>query len=252
MRAILFDFGGTLDFPRHWLDRFLGHYRAAGLALTRAQLDLGFARATREAYRKSADLRHFGLAELIDYLVTAQLAELCEAGDPVTREVIETARRCGKLSAMAAQISRTFVAESRAGMAASAAVLETLAPRFKMGVVSNFYGNLERVLAEAGLARYFAAIADSSRVGVFKPDIGLFTFALERMGVGPHAAAMVGDSLDKDCAPARRLGITAIWLPGGDLPNVAGTAAASATADFTIAALAELKDLQWWRESAER
>ncbi len=248
MRALLFDFGGTLDFPRHWLDRFLAHYRAAGLALTRAQLDLGFDHVTQTAYRTAADLRHFGLAELVAYLVRSQLAYLRESGDAATREVIESATRAGRLSTAAAQIIRAFVAESRAGMAASATVLESLAPRFRMGVVSNFYGNLDRILAEAGLDRYFIAIADSARVGIFKPDAGIFTFALERLGVAAAAAAMVGDSLDKDCAPARQLGITAIWLPGAASAATEAASQTSADADFTIASLAELQDLRWWRE----
>lgn len=252
MRVVLFDYGGTLDYPRHWLDRFLAHYRAAGLGLSRAQLDRGFAHATRMAYRATADLRRFGLEEIVDYLVKAQVAFLADDGDSVTRGVIAAARRKGGLSAAMARVVAGFVAESRKGMEASRAVLAALAPRYTMGVVSNFYGNLDRILAEAGLAGFFAVIADSSRVGIFKPDPGIFAYALEKIGAPAQSAAMVGDSIEKDCAPARRLGLTAIWLPGIDRPDQSGGASRTNQADFTIRELAELKNLQWRRESAER
>jgi hypothetical protein len=39
--ALLFDFGGTLDGPAHWLDRFLASYRNAGIDISRADLDPG-------------------------------------------------------------------------------------------------------------------------------------------------------------------------------------------------------------------
>src|SRR5579875_584248 len=135
MRAILFDYGGTLDYPRHWLDRFLAHYQAAGLGLSRAQLDRGFAHATRMAYRATADLRQFGLEEIVNYLVRTQVAFLADNGDSVTRGVIADARREGRLAEAMARIVAGFVAESRAGMEASRAVLSVLAPRYAMGVV---------------------------------------------------------------------------------------------------------------------
>ncbi len=252
MCAILFDYGGTLDFPRHWLDRFLAHYHAASLNLSRAQLDRGFSHATRLAYRASADLRRFGLAEIVDYLVNAQVACLGEEGDSVTRDIIANARRTGRLSDAMARIVAGFVAESRAGMAESRAILAVLAPRYRMGVVSNFYGNLDRVLAEAGLDRFFAVVADSSQVGSFKPDAGIFAYALEKIGVSAQSVAMVGDSIDKDCAPARRLGMTTIWMPGIDRANPSDDAHPASEVDFTIRGLAELENLQWRRESAER
>ena len=80
--------------------------------------------------------------------------------------------------------------------------MAALAPRFRIGVVSNFYGNLEAVLSEAGLLPFVTAAVDSSRVGAFKPDPAIFQAALARLDARPEESAMVGDSLNKDCAPA--------------------------------------------------
>ncbi len=243
MRSILFDFGGTLDYPRHWLDRFLAHYRTAGINLTRAQLDPGFDHATRNAYRSTQTLAAYGLVELVDYLVRRQIAFLGRNGSDELRENLAAVAGGRRLDEVAGWITQSFVAESREGFAITREALAALAGRFRMGVVSNFYGNLENILAEADLTRFFGAIADSSRVGIFKPDPGIFVAALKQLDSSPAETAMVGDSLTKDCLPARKLGITAIWL------RHSGVSADSTVGqpDFTIEALAELEHLQWSR-----
>ncbi len=247
MRSILFDFGGTLDYPRHWLDRFLTHYRTAGINLTREQLDLGFDHATRIAYRSTRTLAAYGLVELVDYLVRLQIALLERHGPEELRENLAAAAGGMRLDEVAGWITQSFVAESREGFAISREVLAALSGRFRMGVVSNFYGNLENILAEADLTRFFDAIADSSRVGIFKPEPGIFIAALKQLDALPAETIMVGDSLNKDCVPARNLGITAIWLrhSGVNLENAGVT---GDQADFTIEALAELEHLRWYRD----
>src|SRR5260370_13500175 len=90
MRAILFDFGGTLDGPSHWLDRFLAYYCASGLSLSRDQLDSAYAYATRRAYDDSERLREYGLARLVQYLVGAQFDWLLEKGPLEVRGVLSS------------------------------------------------------------------------------------------------------------------------------------------------------------------
>lgn len=247
MRAILFDFGGTLDYPRHWLDRFLTHYRGAGIELTRDQLDLGFDYATRVAYRSGGVLAGYGLTELVDYLVRLQIGFLGRHGSEEVRQNIAVVAGGRRLDEAAGWIAQCFLAESREGFAASHEVLAELSGRFRLGVVSNFYGNLDKVLAEAGLARFFGTVADSSRVGIFKPDLRLFTHALGELGALPGETAMVGDSLDKDCAPARKLGLTTVWLRHRGAAAT-GNEADGIQADFTIDELTGLERLQWCRD----
>ena len=250
MRSLLFDFGATLDYPRHWLDRLLAHYRAAGIDLTREQLDLGFDHATRVAYRSTRLVRNYGLAELVDYLVRQQISFMSREGPEELREILSAAAAGMRLDEIAGWITQSFVAESHRGFAISREVLAALSGRFRMGVVSNFYGNLDRILDEAGLARFFGAVADSSQLGIFKPEAGIFVAALKQLGAASAEAAMVGDSLGKDCAPARKLGITAIWLrnPEDCGLKIADGAKTGVEADFTIEALAELEHLRWWQD----
>jgi putative hydrolase of the HAD superfamily len=239
MRAILFDFGGTLDYPRHWLDRFLAHYRSAGYQLSRSELDRAFDAATRTAYRSTAQLREYRLGELISYLVGLQLAFLRDQdGVSATRSKIDL-NDPAVVRSLTDRISASFIRESRAGLAHSRAVLATLAHRFRLGVVSNFYGNLDYILREAGFDGIVSTIADSGLLQIYKPDLRIYEAALSAMSVDAHATLMVGDSLDKDCAPARRLGMRTAWLRHREAKAPEDAPAA----DFTITALDELKDI---------
>jgi putative hydrolase of the HAD superfamily len=239
MRAILFDFGGTLDGPSHWLDRFLTYYRASGLSLSRDELDSAYAYGTRRAYDDSEHLREYGLARLVEYLVGAQFEWLLEKGPPEVRGML--GRSDARKSQISEHISRGFVAESVRGLERSRQVLRALKSRLSLGVVSNFYGNLDHVLADAGIAELFGVIADSTRLGFFKPDVRIFKEALRKLGAVPGDAVMVGDSLEKDCAPARSLGLKTVWVRSPSA-HVRGDAA---MADYQISTLDELERFEW-------
>jgi putative hydrolase of the HAD superfamily len=237
----LLDFGGTLDSPRHWLDRFVSHYDAAGFAIGRDELDPAFSHATAQGYRRWRELREFNLADLVTFLIEAQLGWLAEnASGTIWSATSEPTRRD-----LARAIGLRFVEESRAGLDETAAILADLRERgYRLGIVSNFYGNLDRVLAEMGCARLIDVVIDSSAAGIFKPDAGIFMMALRALGVGPGETAMVGDSLDKDCLPARRLGMRTVWFcaPGVDYAEFAELGVAP---DYVIRALGELREIEW-------
>ncbi len=175
--TLLFDFGGTLDLPgAHWLDRFLAHYREAGVDLTREELDRAYDHATRRGYQAGEPIYAYGLRRLVDQLVAWQVDYLLEHMPNRMPPALRDA---------AGRIAEHFCAQSGAGFAHSRTALAALAPRFRIGVVSNFYGNLEAVLSEAGLLPLVTAAVDSSRVGAFKPDPAIFEAALARMDARP-------------------------------------------------------------------
>ncbi|MGH7865074.1 MAG: HAD family hydrolase [Candidatus Binataceae bacterium] len=237
--AFLFDFGGTLDCPRHWLDRFHQHYRTAGVDVSRRELDRAFEHAMRIAYRRTGEMRVFGLAGLVAFLIAHQIDYLLREAPREVRGALEHAGPHGR-EKLRDRVESSFVQESLAGFGRSRAVLEGLRRRFRIAVVSNFYGNLDRVLADGGLTPFVDAAIDSSLVGFAKPDPRIFKAALNAIGVDASNAVMVGDSLDKDCAPARLLGIRTVWL----CTNGAFDSGVPA-ADRTIAALDELPGISW-------
>ena len=240
VKGLLFDFGGTLDGPTHWLDRFLAQYRAAGIEIERAELDPAFDHATKTGYGATKIVSRFGLTDLIRFLVGHQMEFLRANGPERIRTMIEGADGKGR-HRMVEQVTSSFVTETKAGMADSRRALDSLGNKFAMGVVSNFYGNLETILEDGAIRNYFSAIADSSRVKIFKPEPGIFQAALKSLRLSPADAAMIGDSLDKDCKPAHQLGMRTVWYQ----PHPNGIADRDAIVDFTIASLEGLNRIAW-------
>jgi FMN hydrolase / 5-amino-6-(5-phospho-D-ribitylamino)uracil phosphatase len=81
----------------------------------------------------------------------------------------------------------------------------------RVAILSNSEGRLAELLAEIGIADAFAAIIDSGRVGIEKPDRRIFDHALAELGVG-RPGIHIGDSWPADVAGAIGAGWRAIWF----------------------------------------
>lgn len=190
MKAVLFDFGGTLDSDGlTWGDRFFPLYREAGLPLSREAFDRAF-------YKSDDNLpTRFALAgKALPETLQLQVGCVLEEAAPDRRD-------------LTAAIAGRFLDESRAAFARNKPVLERLAKKYKLGIVSNFYGNLSDILKAEGLLGYFGAVADSERVGHIKPSREIFDHAMKTLGVSPAETLMVGDSIKRDMKGAEDLGM---------------------------------------------
>ena len=105
-------------------------------------------------------------------------------------------------------------------------ILAALRSGYRLGVVSNFTGNLVPCLEEVAMADLFDVVTDSGVLGITKPELLPFTTTLEQLGVSPDRAWMVGDNFQADVRPAQRLGMRTVWLapadrelPAGDPPT---------------------------------
>jgi len=88
---------------------------------------------------------------------------------------------------------------------------ELAAVGVRVAVLSNSEGRLAELLAEIGIADAFAAVIDSGRVGIEKPDRRIFDYTLEVLGErGP--GIHIGDSWPADVAGALGAGWRAIWF----------------------------------------
>ncbi len=95
----------------------------------------------------------------------------------------------------------------------------------RCAVVSNSDGRAEMHLADCDMLRGVEFVVDSERVGIEKPDPGIFRIALERLGVEAGRALFVGDIRSVDEAGARAAGLHFVLLdPWGDYAGD-GTAA---------------------------
>jgi HAD superfamily hydrolase (TIGR01509 family) len=250
--AILFDFGGTLDCPSHWLDRFLKHYRGAGFDITRDELDTAFDFATKAGYAAGKSMERFKLGDLVRFLVGNQFEYLRGEGPDRFRESL------GKMDSRerfrnVERIRESFLKETVTGLAHSREILGRLKPHFKLGVISNWYGNLDTIIAEAGMNRLFDSITDSTRVRAVKPDPAIFHAALKALAAAPEQTAMVGDSMSKDVAPAHRIGMRTVFLrsigqehePAALTAQSSNGACSDSIVDYSIDSLDEMLTLKW-------
>lgn len=93
--------------------------------------------------------------------------------------------------------------------------LETLSQKYKIGIIANqSLGTAER-LREKGILQYIDLVVTSAEEGVKKPNPEIFNIALKRAKCLPNKAIMVGDRLDNDIAPAKKIGMKTIWVKQG-------------------------------------
>ena len=194
--VLLFDFGGTLDADGlPWKERFTRLYRAHGVRAGDDVFDPVFYAA--------------------DDALLGTLPPACGLRETVGRLVEGVSAGLGVGDArLTAQVGASFLEASLEHLSASRKLLERLRRRYRLGLVSNFYGNLDAVCDEAGIAELFDVLVDSTRVGITKPDPRIFRHATDALGVAPAAATFIGDSAARDMAGAREVGMPHVWLTG--------------------------------------
>jgi HAD superfamily hydrolase (TIGR01509 family) len=231
IETVLFDFGGTLDSDGvAWKERLHAFYRSEGLDLSAGAFAPAFYAADDALVGALAPTT--GLQETVDALTTNLEAELSRRGGGTGHAGIDSAR--------GQRVASRFLSEMSVAFARNRPVLETLGQRYRLGVVSNFYGNLEAVCESSGLGRLFGVMTDSQCVGAEKPEPAIFHAALTALHAAPETTVMVGDSLRRDYEGARRSGMGFIWIAPED---VQATERDGAENRSVLAAVTELPDL---------
>ena len=119
--------------------------------------------------------------------------------------------------------------------------LKALKSRYKLAIISNIDDDLF-----AGTNRHlgveFDYIITAAQVGAYKPSPGVFEYALNKIGCDKSRLLHVAQSLYHDHVPAKRLGLTTVWInrrqgkPGSGATPVAG----EVRPDAEFSSLAEL------------
>lgn len=233
IETLLFDFGGTLDSDGvAWKERFHDLYRAEGLDLSAEAFAPAFYAADDALVGALAPAT--GLKGTVDALTANLEVELALRG---------TRTGEGGDAARGQRVASRFLSEMSAAFARNGPVLKALSERYRLGVVSNFYGNLEAVCESAGLAPLFGVMTDSQRVGVEKPEPAIFRAALAALQASPETTVMVGDSLRRDYEGARRSGMGFIWIATEDVQAIERDGAADRSVFASVNELPDLLDI---------
>jgi len=83
---------------------------------------------------------------------------------------------------------------------------------YRLGVISNADGRVERVLERVGLRPHFEFVLDSELVGAEKPDPRIFQEACRLLDLDASACLYVGDLYPVDYLGATRAGMKAVLL----------------------------------------
>jgi putative hydrolase of the HAD superfamily len=195
--ALLFDFGGTLDADGvPWKERFQRLFLARGVDAPPERFDPIF----------------YAVDDALVGSVSPSLSFL----ETVRAVATGVARGLGITDpALPGDIAAAFADEALAVAERNLPMLARLAQQYRLGVVSNFYGNLATVCDDVGVRPLVGVMVDSVWAGCVKPDPRIFRRAVDALRVAPAEATFVGDSLSRDMAGARAMGMPHIWLAGG-------------------------------------
>jgi putative hydrolase of the HAD superfamily len=81
-----------------------------------------------------------------------------------------------------------------------------------VGLITVCTQDVETLWEDSALAGLFDAEIFSSRLGVSKPDPGIYLACCDALGVEPHDAVFVGDGANDELDGARRVGMDAIMI----------------------------------------
>ena len=202
-----FDFGQTLaELDHEFLQR-----RAHGFG---AELDPVASHAATviawQAYGAAKSLGHARAwqAMMLELLRAGGVHKIrAEAADP------EYAKKIAQLL-WDAQPTHNLWRKPIAGM--FELVSELGARQVPVGIISNSEGHLAELVEELGHGALFTTVVDSGRVGVDKPDAGIFQLAAEALGVELSQIVHIGDAWEADVLGAHAAGAQAIWYAPTD------------------------------------
>lgn len=194
IEVVFFDVGNTLLFPDH--EKTLAPLWNRGIRPTESQLFAAERVARQELDLIVSQTRKVDLQYWETYY--AHLLRALNVSDVSLRlELVNLARTSANWSRMRADTPD---------------VLESMLSTYRLAVISNSDGHMEKRLETAGLGKYFENVIDSGNVGYEKPSPQIFEAALESMSVPSDRALYLGDIYSVDYLGAQRVGMKAMLM----------------------------------------
>jgi HAD superfamily hydrolase (TIGR01509 family) len=193
LTTIFFDAGNTLVFANP--DRTLAALHARGVRPRPEQLHVAERQAKTELDRSNAASAHYTDRQYWDTYYTCLLASLNIKDAELHEALVAASRTSGNWD-----VVRPGTREA----------LLHLARRYRLGVISNSDGGMERLLRSCGLGECFLGYTDSGHVGCEKPNPAIFQAALQQLSARPEDSLYVGDVYSVDYVGAIRAGMRAM------------------------------------------
>ncbi|MSO26009.1 MAG: HAD family hydrolase [Candidatus Nanopelagicaceae bacterium] len=112
----------------------------------------------------------------------------------------------------------------------------------KIGIVANQPASSINSLKSDNLFELIDFLGISAIVGIEKPDIKIFELAIKELAVDPAKSIHIGNRIDTDVMPAKKLGMKTVWVRRGEA-NPDPSEQDLAQADITVVDLVNLPAL---------
>ena len=203
IKALIFDYGGTLDTGGiHW-GRLLWHaYQCCGVPVSEQLFREAYVYVERLLGSENIIQPDFTFHQTLETKIALQMQFLELRGNNYVPALVDVVYK-----------------QTQQHTAHSVEVLSQLKSRYILMLVSNFYGNLPTVLREFGFDGLFLKVVESAAVGVRKPDPRIFQLAIDPLALCPDGVAVVGDSIKNDILPAWQIGCHTVWFRGEQWEN---------------------------------
>ena len=94
-------------------------------------------------------------------------------------------------------------------------IISYLYGKYKLGIIANQEVGTQERIDNWGIGKFFDVVMASAEAGCAKPDSKIFSMALDKAGCRPEDAIMIGDRLDNDIIPAKKMGMKTVWVRQG-------------------------------------
>ena len=208
LRAVIFDFGGTLMYGRQDWDPIIAQADDALTSYLRSQgMELNITTFPHQFRKSLANYFKQRERDLLETTYTSVLREILkEKGyDEVPEHIIRNA-----LDALFAVTQSNWVLEDDA-----IATLRKLEGNgYRMGIISNAGDDrdVQQLAQRFGIHQFFDFILTSAACSYRKPHSRIFEMALSKWYLLPTEAVMVGDNLDADIYGAQNAGMYGVWI----------------------------------------
>ncbi|GHV21828.1 hypothetical protein FACS1894174_05740 [Bacteroidia bacterium] len=207
VKGLIFDYGATIDSNgKHWAEVLWDAYVEVGVPVGKSEFRDAYVYGERYLALHPVIQPDFTFKEVLISKTGLQIDWLIENGF-LSKEDRKTSEYSLAISKQCYTFAGSTIEKARP-------ILDKLYERYPLVLVSNFYGNIEAVLKDFGLQKYFVEIIESAVVGVRKPDPAIFAMGVKALELAAGNVVVIGDSYKKDIAPAQNLGCQTVWIKG--------------------------------------
>ncbi len=208
LAGVIFDLGGTLIYPTTTEEDCVHH-------LTTWLSSQGWPPSVEDAVRE---------ARRWIFQMTGSTGRQYTMEEGI-RHLLDQSARPVATAGFVADAERAFFERELAGYHVfpnAVRLLERLrAARLQVACISNATSHwlIEQIVDRMGFRPYLDPVVSSAGYGRVKPDPGIFHSVLNRWGLAPERAAMVGDTLAADIAGGKGIGMRTLYVTMAPNPD---------------------------------